>query len=263
MQHIGPILNSALNNVVPLLGSSCFHTHGMLMPKEFVLAGDELVSKCGTWRWCSGSDEGKLDYLPKNKQFLVCSNIPDQYTEAMVINTDDEWSVCKPKEKELWSIVNDDFSNDDESLDDINRAMTDNDQSYIENVENIEDDDDVTVECNIVESCRYDISITYNNYYRTPQFWIIGYNIDRSVMSSYDLLNRVSNEHTNKTATIEAHPHTMIHQLSIHPCRHSSTMLSLINMMKPENGVASALFIFIKMVSTIMPNLNYDFTLNV
>ena len=132
-----------------------------------------------------------------------------------------------------------------------------------ENVDDCEDVDEMCIVNNDISNInRYDISITYNNYYRTPQVWIIGYNPDSSIIHPLNLLNNISSDHTNKTATIEGHPHTGIRQLSIHPCRHSQTLLSLVRQSKNKYNIQNSMFLFIKIISTIVPNINYDFTFN-
>ena len=280
MQHIGPLVNSAFNSVTPLLKESCFETHGMLMPEEFVIAGDELVTKCGTWKWSSCHDDSKLSYLPKEKQFLVCHSVPEEIDNEIItkqvdftlksnncnekndfdlLEDDESWENCQAIEK---TTNLEDTFNKNKNI--ISKELNNKkDLEYEEDLDCEDEDNCVYEDTNIIKTCRYDVSITYNNYYRTPQFWIIGYNLDESIMSPLDLLNRVSSEHTNKTATVENHPHTNIRQLSIHPCRHSETMKTLIKLMKPKNGFQSAMFIYLKMISTIMPHLKYDFTISI
>jgi hypothetical protein len=38
--------------LTPVLTESSFESKGLLTPEEFVKAGDLLVYKCPTWRWC-------------------------------------------------------------------------------------------------------------------------------------------------------------------------------------------------------------------
>jgi ubiquitin-like-conjugating enzyme ATG3 len=40
---------------------------------------------------------------------------------------------------------------------------------------------------NIVRSRRYDVSITYDNYYRTPRIWLFGYDENGSTLSTTDI----------------------------------------------------------------------------
>ena len=254
MQHVGPLFNNVLSNVTPLLKESCFYTHGMLTPEEFVNAGDELVLKCGTWMWSGCSKKYIVSYLPKDKQFLICRSVPEQFNSSNIKEStnEDGWTDCNTNS-------NSNSKKQDELIEDIDDFEENDIEDNVEDEEN----DIYVVNNNINNNInRYDISITYNNYYRTPQVWILGYNPDGSVIHPLNLLNNISSDHTNKTATIESHPHDGIRQLSIHPCKHSQTILSLVKHAKDKYNVKNSLFLFIKIISTIVPNINYDFTVN-
>ncbi|CAD8184998.1 unnamed protein product [Paramecium octaurelia] len=55
---------------------SVYLTKGMLIPEEFINAGDRLISKRGNWKWCKAiNDQNKNKYLPDDKQFLIQENI--------------------------------------------------------------------------------------------------------------------------------------------------------------------------------------------
>ena len=49
---------------------SKFYSDGILTPDEFIKAGDFLVSKCPTWKWCKADKEFINKYLPEDKQYL-------------------------------------------------------------------------------------------------------------------------------------------------------------------------------------------------
>uniref|UniRef100_A0A452YW08 Uncharacterized protein n=1 Tax=Aegilops tauschii subsp. strangulata TaxID=200361 RepID=A0A452YW08_AEGTS len=53
---------------------SAFLEKGVLSVPEFILAGDNLVSKCPTWSWEAGDPSKRKPYLPSDKQFLVTRN---------------------------------------------------------------------------------------------------------------------------------------------------------------------------------------------
>jgi ubiquitin-like-conjugating enzyme ATG3 len=70
--------------------------------------------------------------------------------------------------------------------------------------------------------------------------------------------------------TIENHPHVAGPHASIHPCQHGKVMKTIVkNLMKDcanaDDGppVENYLFIFLKFVSSIIPTINYDFTMEV
>lgn len=148
------------------------------------------------------------------------------------------------------------------------------------------DDDD-----HIVKVRTYDLSITYDNYYRTPRIWMTGKSAAGDPLSALETMQDVMTDYANKTVTMEAHPHLAGPHASIHPCQHAAVMKTIVrnlaaatNATTPQqhgtdvtgndtgsssNGggggpaVEMYLFIFLKFVSSIIPTINYDFTMDV
>jgi len=60
---------------------------------------------------------------------------------------------------------------------------------------------------NIVRSRRYDVSITYDNYYRTPRIWLFGFDESGSTLSTSEIFQDVMQDYAQKTVTIDPHPH--------------------------------------------------------
>jgi ubiquitin-like-conjugating enzyme ATG3 len=55
---------------------------------------------------------------------------------------------------------------------------------------------------------RYDVSITYDNYYRTPRIWLYGYDEkDGSPLEPIAIFEDVMTDYAKRTVTIDAHPH--------------------------------------------------------
>ena len=94
----------------------------------------------------------------------------------------------------------------------------------------------------------------------------------------------VMTDYVRRTVTIERHPHKAMGEsnlgdvcISIHPCQHGNVMKNIVgnivgeggnggnnvNGEKGEIGVDSYMFIFLKFVSSIIPTVNYDFTMQV
>ena len=75
MNNLGHKIFKGYQDIVsyisPTLKQSKFYTEGKLTPEEFVLAGDFLVLKCPTWKWCSAKDNLYNSALPKDKQYLL------------------------------------------------------------------------------------------------------------------------------------------------------------------------------------------------
>lgn len=54
---------------------------------------------------------------------------------------------------------------------------------------------------------RYDVSITYDNYYRTPRVWLLGYAENGSVLNPEAIFEDVMQDYAKRTVTIDPHPH--------------------------------------------------------
>jgi ubiquitin-like-conjugating enzyme ATG3 len=84
----------------------------------------------------------------------------------------------------------------------------------------------------------------------------------------------VVSDYANKTVTVEGHPHVAGPHASIHPCQHAKVMKVIVgNLTRTMNdattqqqqqpSVEMYLFIFLKFVSSMIPTINYDFTMEV
>ncbi|KAI0989286.1 hypothetical protein GJ496_010188 [Pomphorhynchus laevis] len=82
----------------------------------------------------------------------------------------------------------------------------------------------------ITPSRTYDLNVTYDNFYRTPRFWFLGYDQrQKRPLTIDEMYEDVSADHANKTVTIERHPYlSPLLMASVHPCRHASLMKKLI-----------------------------------
>ena len=111
----------------------------------------------------------------------------------------------------------------------------------------------------------YDISITYDFYYLTPRFWLSGYS-ESHPLSNEEIFEDIMSEYANKTVTFEEHPYLGVKQASIHPCRHPEVIKYLIDTITQNGGtleVFQALFVFLKFMSSVMPTIEYDFTVDI
>ena len=129
----------------------------------------------------------------------------------------------------------------------------------------------------IVKVRTYDLSITYDKYYQTPRIWMSGKTASGDPLTAKQTMEDVMTDYANKTVTMEAHPHIFgIPHASIHPCQHGKVMKTIVRNLiaassTTENGAETSegpsvemyLFIFLKFVSSIIPTINYDFTMDV
>lgn len=283
---------------------SAFLEKGVLSVPEFILAGDNLVSKCPTWSWEAGDPSKRKPYFPADKQFLVTRNVPclrrvvsveEEYdaARAEVVLDDDEggegWlathgvQASNPKEEEdipsmdtldigkaeeIKSIPSyfgagekqdeeDDIPDMDTYEDTGDRSATIQPSYFI--AEEPEDD-------NILRTRTYDISITYDKYFQTPRVWLTGYDESGMPLEGELMFEDISQDHAHKSVTIEDHPHLLAEKhATVHPCRHAAVMKKIIDVLVSrgvEPEVDKYLFIFLKFMASVIPTIEYDYTMD-
>lgn len=214
MEEAFRLFKSTREFLTPVLKESSFTETGMLTPEEFVRAGDHLVRASPSWRWESGEKANLKSYLPDNKQYLVTRSIPCYQRVAALHATSmvqenvsiegvigEEWchtqfdAVKSAKEDEDIEII------DREMVDTENTEQQQQQQKLSSNnntkseYADMEDDslalDSATaispignINNSIVKIRRYDVSISYDNYYRTPRIWLYGYDENGSPLDS-------------------------------------------------------------------------------
>ncbi|KAM3569133.1 hypothetical protein VYU27_008764 [Nannochloropsis oceanica] len=127
-------------------------------------------------------------------------------------------------------------------------------------------------QASLVASRSYDISITYDKYYQTPRAWLLGYDEEGQPLSAPALFEDIQQDYAHRTVTIETHPHTGVPQASIHPCQHANVMKNIVrNLSQGREGgregggprMDQYLFIFLKFLQSMIPTIDYDFTVEV
>lgn len=109
------------------------------------------------------------------------------------------------------------------------------------------------------------MSITYDFYYHTPRLWLIGYSETGQLLTEKEIFEDIMADYANKTVTMEPHPHLGIKQASIHPCNHAKVMKKIIDTIVLNGGtpqVHQSLFVFMKFISSVVPTIEYDFTID-
>nr|QCX35196.1 ubiquitin-like-conjugating enzyme [Macrobrachium nipponense] len=118
----------------------------------------------------------------------------------------------------------------------------------------------------ILQTRTYDLHITYDKYYQTPRLWLTGYDENRQPLSVEEMYEDFSQDHANKTVTMETHPNvTGPPVASVHPCRHAETMKKICETVLEgggELGVHIYLIVFLKFMQAIIPTIEYDYTHN-
>jgi ubiquitin-like-conjugating enzyme ATG3 len=125
----------------------------------------------------------------------------------------------------------------------------------------------------------YDLSVTYDQYYRVPRMWLVGYDEAGAPLKPEQVLEDVSEDHARKTITVEPHPHggasAGVQAASIHPCRHAEVMKRLAERAAEGGGgggkggkgaappltVDRYLVLFLKFIASVVPTIQYDYTM--
>ena len=83
---------------------------------------------------------------------------------------------------------------------------------------------------NIMATRTYDITLTYDNYYRVPHVFLFGYDESSQPLSAKEMFEDIMQDYANRTVTMDPHPHMkggVIHA-AIHPCKHSAVMKNIV-----------------------------------
>ena len=272
------------STLVSPITSTRFMEKGQLTPEEFVEAGDQLVSKCPTWKW-TGCEDDKKDVhktMPRDKRYLVMTGARCE-KRASEMNCDGEeeevegdWTNTfigmQSSQQETAEMTDAPAAsaskNDDSDSDSAPDMDMDNDGGGV--LEDEEDPSAVTSAA-VVLARNYDIHILYDNYHYTPRVYLQGYNEKGDRLTNSEMFEDIYKDYMDKTATIETHPYTEAPMVSIHPCRHAETMKSMIERLRDahetrlieagadESEIATfgvspdkALFIFLKVCFVVL-----------
>jgi len=295
------MFRSTREYLTPVMTESAFHERGILTPEEFVRAGDQLVRTCPSWRWESGEASKSRPYLPADKQFLSTKGVPSysrvtqleasKLVEESVLggmgDAEGDWcapELQQPEEGEDEVLVEAADAVDGECA--VAPAPSSAPSSGADDYLDMEDEslalDDAVAPAmgalslegkgpapkgsHLVRARRYDVSITYDNYYRTPRIWLFGFDENGSALSTTDVYQDIMQDYARKTVTIDPHPHLSRPHASVHPCQHGPAMLNIVHSLKEcgaEPQVEQYLFIFLKFIQSIVPTIEYDYTIDV
>jgi ubiquitin-like-conjugating enzyme ATG3 len=180
-----------------------------LTPDEFVRAGDQLVRNCPSWQWVSGDPDKLRSYLPRDKQFLItkrvnCVKRIAQLRQNTVdvdvaggLSGDGNEAWCATELRAPCDADTDVDAEEDAVVISTADLTLDNSGTIAEQLpvtggggrivstaaslveEEFEDDSldigSYAVTSGVLRSRKYDLSITYDNYYRTPRIWLFGW----------------------------------------------------------------------------------------
>ena len=290
MDSILRFARDAREKLMPQLRSSHFESMGILTAVEFVTAGDNLVGKYPAWQWGTTLDPNlRKVYLPTDKQFLVLRGAPcaHRVSDLNPEDWEDEWHAVDGESAKACGEGDDPESHEDDQDYKWARGEKEPAQGSSERAEGQEEkseadlknllfdlEEDASIfgtftdfsQISVPPSFeqrprKYDISIVYDNFYRVPKVFLFGYDESGSALSHQQMLRDVISDYVRKTVTIEPHPLLQTHMLSVHPCKHGSAMLRLIQAQKElgrQVTVDSYLFLFLKFIQSVVPTIEYD-----
>jgi len=225
----------------------------------------------------------QMEYVLENEKIIEEGDGDGGWVDThhnIDINNQNEPTTTSSDDQEMKtpapSATNDDDDDDDEDGEDDDDAM---DMEAFEEAGMLEKDaatlsttnytKDILQEAastkdGILQTRTYDLNVTYDKYYQTPRLWLFGYDETRKPLSIDQMYEDISQDHVNKTVTIEAHPHLPPPPMaSIHPCKHAEVMMKIISTVQDgggEIGVHMYLLIFLKFVQAVIPTIEYDYT---
>ena len=294
MNNIGHKIFKGYQDIVsyitPPLKQSKFYTEGKLTPEEFILAGDFLVLKCPTWKWCAAKENLYNSALPKDKQYLLTTVKSDsrasdfiKINETNEIQLEDDWveedlnKEIKEGEvnKEIDLEENINLENDinleknkieekketKEEIDGFEIAEEKETKKEIDDFEIIDNDDDENSKMR-----TYDVSVTYDFYYCVPRMWLVGYDHKGRPLTDKEMKEDVMPEYRNKTVTIEPQTCTGIKNISVHPCRHSLLLKKMIKDFQASGRkmeIHMTILLFLKFLQSVVPTVQYDYTMDI
>eukprot|EP00898_Chlorokybus_atmophyticus_P001075 jgi/Chlat1/1969/Chrsp158S02310 len=269
---------AAAEYVLPVQTTSTLRHDGKLTPEEFVAAGDALVFKCPTWSWEGCSDPNRRNpHFPNKKQYLITRN--DTNGDESIPSMDGS-ALSETKAVAVAEPVAVTANAEEEEVPDMDE--------YVDN--GVIEDDEATLsadllravepEDNILHTRTYDITITWDKYYAVPRIWLFGYDEHRTPLRSEQIFEDVIQDHANKTVqesnshaavlpqpvTAEMHPFIPYPHASVHPCNHSNVMKKIIAVLSQRGAELQAdnyMFIFLKFIASVVPTIEYDYTVHV
>ena len=302
MNNLGHQIFKGFQDVVskikPTMKESKFYEEGKLTPEEYVLAGDYLVMKCPTWKWCSAKKEYINKNLPEDKQYLLTrvrsklraadylknNNTKEKIIEGDWVDADLEFKPQKETKKAVAIDLDAIEEKTQKKVEVAENTNNDDDDFVIEgeeepkkeakeekkNVDDFEivDDDDVKKEdeAGVIKTREYEVTVTYDFYYCVPRMWLMGYNEKGIPLTDEEMKEDVMPEYRNKTCTIEPQTHTGIRNISVHPCRHSLLLKKMIKDFQNSGKkleVYQSILLFLKFLQSVVPTVQYDFTMDI
>ena len=283
---LGKLYRGVASSFMSLPTESHFLETGKLTPAEFLESGDQLTHRCPTWTWESSAPSYVQSHFPPDKQFLITRGVPckrrvKDTSEPDIIEreTPDGWVITElpAGTGEVMDVQEITINRKEESKEEPGSIEDIPDMAAMEAQDLVEDPnappitfsgkyfEAVEPEETILRTRVYDLSVTYDTYYQTPRLWLLGYDEAHSPLTPEQMFEDIMDDYAHKTVTIETHPCLGTAQVSIHPCNHAKMMKKFIDILASNGSQAQvhqAMFVFLKFLSSVVPTIEYDFTMD-
>jgi ubiquitin-like-conjugating enzyme ATG3 len=276
---LGEFYRSIAGTFISPASTSTFRETGKLTPDEFILAGNQLVSRFPTWTWQPSTPGNEQAYLPPDRQFLATRGVPCRRRAKRNLEHD----LIEQEVEDGWVLTDSQDVNPEvvELVPDFKpQAADDEDTPHIDDIGDDSYDAEEVDPNALPKSLRgsyfvgeieeeavlrtrvYDLSVTYDKYYQTPRLWLSGYDEISQPLTASQMFEDIMDDYANKTVTIDPHPCLGNQQLSVHPCNHAKMMKQFVDIIECSGGVADPrlyLFVFLKFLASVVPTIEYDF----
>jgi ubiquitin-like-conjugating enzyme ATG3 len=236
---------SVAEMVIPDLKNSNFMETGMLTKDEFQLSGNKLIQSDPSWTWMNPGE-----CLMKKR--ILCNKVQLEQD----INASEDINVYNFKNETDDREDREDREDYDSDSDDFLAEFENND--LVAN-----DAGTIPIDYIIDPNHYYNVSITYDQYNRTPRIWFEGRNSHGKILSQNDIYSDFMVEYIKVSLTLEQHPILNINCISVHPCKHAFAMQKMFAF-ELEKKEASEVHIedylvhFLKFASCVIPQLEFD-----
>ena len=209
---------AAAEAVIPDLKESNFLETGMLTKEEFRLSCNKLIKMDPSWQWMKeGECLMKKRILCNKIQLEQDLNVDEDINVYNLKETPEAHEISDTQETNI-SITNEPEQNSDTDSDDFLADFE---------TQDLIGEDAATFKMNYENMSKahyYNVSITYDQYYRTPRIWFEGIDSGGSLLSQDEIYSDFMVEYIKVSLTLETHPIMDMNYISVHPCKHAFAM---------------------------------------
>lgn len=99
------------------------------------------------------------------------------------------------------------------------------------------------------------------------RIWLFGYDESGQPLTPERIFDDVISDYSNRTVTLDPHPHLSLPHGSVHPCQHGAAMKQVVEELMAGGAAAPStdqyLFMFLKFMQSVIPTIEFDNTINV